>query len=31
MSQEVRLFQEGMFTASDETSLYFRHWVCHGR
>lgn len=26
MSQEVRLFQEGMFTASDETSLYFRHW-----
>jgi len=26
MSQEIRLFQEGTFSTSDETSLYFRHW-----
>lgn len=26
MSQEARLFQEGTFFSSDNTSLYFRHW-----
>lgn len=26
MSQEARLFQEGTFFTSDNTSLYFRHW-----
>lgn len=26
MRQEARLCQEGIFSASDETSLYFRHW-----
>lgn len=26
MSQEKRLFDEGIFTASDNTSLYYRHW-----
>ena len=26
MSQNTRLFQEGMFSANDETSLYYRHW-----
>jgi len=26
MSQETRLFKEKVFTTSDETSLYFRHW-----
>ncbi|MCG8709382.1 bifunctional alpha/beta hydrolase/class I SAM-dependent methyltransferase [Brenneria sp. 4F2] len=26
MSREARLFREGTFLTSDETSLYFRHW-----
>lgn len=30
MSKEARLFQEGTFLTSDETSLYFRHWPATG-
>lgn len=26
MSQDARLFKEGTFTTSDDTSLYYRHW-----